>query len=508
MKSPSSTPQEVELKLYLPSADPASLAQRLAHTPLLRRRKPARQVLHNIYYDTSDQRLRQQRAVLRLRRVGDDTQPQWLQTFKTGARDNSALSRRGEWESPVDVPTLSRQALESTPWADLDPDGRLFAALKPCFVTVFERTAWLVRRRDGSVVEVALDLGHIEANGQRTPICELELELKAGTTAALFAMAQEITLSVAVLPASMSKAERGFLLAQDGLNQPHHADLPALSAKLPVQLLAQQVLRNMLSQFTRNLDSLRVSDDPEVVHQARIGWRRFKSGLRFFNKVLPLAAPPVSEALRHLLTGLGELRNLDVARTETLPALASAYAMGDSRRAQSWHTLTQALVQASALQRQRVRHTLQQPDVGASLLAITHWLETLPASEPMALTRKASWRHWAKHRILRLQQQLQHVQDAAHTPEQWHRVRILAKRLRYNSEALHDLLPRRLARRCTDQATKLQTSLGAARDITQASVLLDKLELDHGIVEFLRGVAVGADPPLRQESSHAHSENR
>ncbi len=493
-------PQEVELKLYLPSADVVSLAERLARTPPLRRRKVTHLQLHNMYYDTPDQQLRQQRAVLRLRRVGDAAQPQWLQTFKTGVADTSALSSRGEWESPVSTPELSRLALNDSPWAELDPDGRLFAALVPCFVTVFARSSWQVAGRDGSVVEVALDQGHIEANGQRAPICELELELKAGQPGALFALAQQIARSVAVMPANLSKAQRGFLLAQNGLNQPQHSQLPALSARQPMLLLAQQLLRHTFAQFTNNLDSLRVSEDPEVVHQARIGWRRFKTNLRLFNKVVSVLPQPPLDDLQVLLSSLGELRNLDVARTQTLPALASAYAMGDAQRAQRWQALIQTLAQAADVQRQAARHALQLPSVGASLLAWAHWLENLSAAAPLEPAQH-DVRNWAKRRVLRLNQQLDLAQQVATTPEQWHRVRILAKRLRYSSEAIGDLLPRRLAKHAAQQAAAMQDKLGAARDIAQASALLARLETDRGLVEFLRGVAVGAAASVKAESA-------
>lgn len=485
------TPQEVELKLYLPTADPASLAQRLARTPPLRRRKASQQQLHNIYYDTPDQQLRQRRAVLRLRRVGGKAQPQWLQTFKTGAADTSALSRRGEWESPVATPELSRLALDDSPWAALDPDGSLFATLVPCFVTVFERTSWLVARRDGSVVEVALDQGHIEANGRRAPICELELELKSGQPSALFALAQEIARSVALMPANMSKAQRGFLLAQGRWNQPYRYQLPARSARQPLASLAQQLLQHTFSQFTNNLDSLRVSDDPEVVHQARIGWRRFKTHLRLFRKVVQVSVQPPVDDLQVLLSSLGELRNMDVARTQTLPMLASAYTMGDAQRAQGWQALIQTLNQATDLQRQALRQVLQRPSVGASLLAWVQWLETPTASAPLEPTRKAEVRHWAARRVLRLNQQLALAQQLAISPEQWHRTRILAKRLRYSSEAVGDVLPHRLAKQAQQLAAAIQDSIGAMRDIAQASALVARLTVDQGPVEFLRGVAAG-----------------
>jgi len=489
---PLPAPQEVELKLSLPLADPKSLAEQLARVPVLSRRRATHQTLHNIYYDTPDQQLRQQRAVLRLRRVGDATAPRWLQTFKTGTSDTSALSQRGEWESPVDAAALSLQALEGTTWSDIDADGSLFAALEPCFVTAFERTIWLVRRRDASVVEVALDLGRIEANGKFAPICELELELKAGLPSALFEIAAEIARTVAVLPSSMSKGQRGYSLAQDGLNRPTRSQLPHLAKDMPVLQLAQQVLRSAFTQFTSNLEGLLGSDAPELVHQARIGWRRFKSAQRMFRKLLPVAAPEPSGALCILLVNLGELRNLDVARTETLPALVDVFTMGDTRRTQSWQAMMSLLTQANDLQRTTVRQALQRPEAGASLLTIQQWLENLSADGQLMSVSRVSLHDWVKRRMQRLNKQLKDASRVADTPVQWHHVRLLAKRLRYGTENLQDLMPRRLVKLGLQHATTLQGSIGATRDIAQLSDLVVKLEMAPCVAEFLRGFAVGA----------------
>lgn len=493
MKTPvtSTPPQEVELKLYLPSADPASLAKRLAQTPLLARRKMARQALYNIYFDTPDQALRQQRIALRLRRVGDAAKPQWLQTLKTGGSDASALSRRGEWESAVAGPALSPEALQATPWPDIDQGGSLFSTLLPCFVTVFERCSWQVRRRDGTWIEVALDIGHLEANGQQAPICELELELKAGLPSALFDMARALSRAVAVLPAHLSKAQRGFLLAQGGLGQPCRAQPPKLVLTLGQAALAQCVLREMFAQFTRNLDALCSSDDPEVVHQARVGWRRFRSALRLFKTTVAVAPAPAWLALKPLLSCLGRLRNLDVATTSTLPGLESGYCAGSTQQLASWQAAIAALTQAGERERQAARRELQSPPVGASLLAISEWLETFSVAAHTTPEHKGVLRRWAKRRILRLRQRLVQTQQAPFTPEQQHQVRIWAKRLRYGVEALHDVLPKRLAAACHAQATHLQASLGDSRDMAQASTLVAWLNVDPAIAAFLRGVWVG-----------------
>jgi inorganic triphosphatase YgiF len=486
--------QEIELKLALPTSDPPGLAKRLAHIPVLARRKATQQSLHNVYYDTPEQILRQQRVALRLRRIGSDARPSWLQTLKSGSLCNSALSQRGEWEMPVPDASLSLKVLKDTPWSGIDPDGTVFAQLAPVFVTTFERTSWLVRRRDRSVVEVALDIGQIVAGNRSSPIFELELELKVGQPSALFDIANEIAQTVAVLPVSASKAERGYALAQGDLALAVRARPQPLRSDLPLPQAAQRVLSEMFSQFTANLSALRSSDDPELVHQARIGWRRFNSARHLFKPVLATDALPQWLALQSLLACLGKLRDLDVARTETLPPFADAYANGDPQRLASWQAMTLALTQASELQRKTVRYALQEPAVGADLLATTQWLHGLAAAGAASAVlpdSKAALRHWVRRRIERLHEQLEVACEKDSSPDHQHRVRILAKRMRYDVEALRGLLPRKRTQLWYQQATTLQTSIGARRDLMQAATLIAELEVGRPLVEFLRGFALG-----------------
>ena len=491
--SPAPQPEEIELKLALPTTDPSSLAKRLARTPVLARRKATQLHLHNIYFDTPEQRLHQERIALRLRRKGSDAKPEWLQTLKMGGRSDSALSQRGEWEVSVPGAELSWQALEATPWPGMDADGSVFGALAPCFATTFERTSWEVRRRGGSVVEVSLDIGQVTAGDKSTPICELELELLAGPPAALFEVAQQIARTLAVMPLNASKAERGYALLQDALNLPLRAQPPPLSADMPLPVAAQQVLREMFSQFTTNLNTLRTSDDPEVVHQARVGWRRFNSAVRLFRPILAADAVPDWQALKPLLTFVGELRDLDVARTETLPPFAGAYTAGNTQREERWQAMTLALTQAATLQRKLVRHALEAPAVGATLLATTQWLEALAEPHDAGEALKISLRRWARQRIIRLHKKLKIALKDFTNPQSQHRARILSKRLRYGIEALRPLLPRRHTRRWHPQAMTLQTRIGATRDLLQAAALAAEQGKDAGLAEFLRGVAVGQE---------------
>jgi CHAD domain-containing protein len=259
-----------------------------------------------------------------------------------------------------------------------------------------------------------------------------------------------------------------------------------------LQEAAEHVMREMFLQFVNNLNTILISDDPEVVHQARIGWRRFKSASRLFKPALVAGVIPSWSALQPLLSSLGELRDLDVACYETLPALADAYTAGDARRAVAWHEMTEGLLKSVNLPRMSVRYALQDPAVGSALLAITEWLEQLSKSKGLNEAGvQVSLRRWSRHRIIKLHRQLKIAYKESANPEGQHRIRILAKRLRYAIESLRTLLPKQWTKKLYLQATNLQQKLGAARDVKQAATLIEKLSTDRELAEFLRGVAVG-----------------
>jgi CHAD domain-containing protein len=258
-----------------------------------------------------------------------------------------------------------------------------------------------------------------------------------------------------------------------------------------VPVAAARVLREMFGQFTHTLVTLQHADDPELVHQARVGWRRFRSGLKLFKKTAWVQTIPVWQDLRPLLHALGGLRDLDVANLETLPMLANAYAAGDGTRQAHWRAMQESLAQAADQQRQVVRAALNDPATGANLLALTEWLESGFSGdfvEEPAKERKTTLRRWAQRRIARLREQLKISLKNVDQPESAHRARILSKRLRYGIEALRPLLPKRRAHRWYQQAIQLQGDMGAERDLQQAVEIVARLQAHTGLQEFLRGV--------------------
>lgn len=486
--------KETELKLALPTSDPSRLLERLAKTRTLAKRAAVHLNLHNIYYDSPAQHLRQARIALRLRRVQSNRHEEghWLQTLKIGGANDSALSQRGEWELPVPGPQLSWPALQDTPWVKFDPDGEIFRSLRPCFTTRFERVSWVIRRRDGTQIEVSLDLGDIVQGTQRTPICELELELLAGPADALFAIALDLSRCLPVLPLNASKSERGYRLAPTDLGHAIGAHPPLLNAEMDPGAAAKKVLREMFGQFTGNLCALLTHNDPEAVHQARIGWRRFKSSMRLFKPVLSPKTQPSWQDLQDLLLCLGALRDTDVARFETLPALADLYMAGEAHRALQWQTMTQTLDLTAQAQLADIRAALQVPAVGTCLLLMTQWLENLSNASKTGTTGalSESLASFAKRRTGRLHHQLQHI-CKLDDEDNAHQIRLLAKRLRYNVESLHALLPKKLRNAEHQQALQLQARIGAQRDVAQALKLLTRLDTAPELLAFMQGYCQG-----------------
>ena len=478
---------EIELKLLLPGADPKTIADKLAKHPALARQVHDVLWLDNRYFDTPSLTLREQRAALRLRRVGE----RWIQTLKTAGVSQGGLSQRGEWEADVASGELDRTALDDTPWATtMDPSGELFDQLEPCFNTHCQRTTWHVQHADGTLVEVALDVGGIEAGGHSLPLLELELELVEGPPDALFEIARALAQHMTVLPYDASKAERGYALAEGLIHAPVRARPIRLNAHIPPALAAQATLSEMFDQFTRNLAGLCHSNDPELVHQARVGWRRWRSAARLFRPWLP--ALPDRNGLRPLLDALGRLRDLDVVRTETLPHWTNAYlahdAAGRAKDIKKAHALLETACQA---ERETVREALRQPANGQALLGFTEWLYRLPALAPHG----SAPAHWARTRLNKLQRRLKKSLEAAYEPEATeqiqHNTRLLAKRTRYSIEALTGLIPKPQAKRWARAATDVQTRIGTDRDLKQAAHLLHLCGAAPTLVAFFQGAAAG-----------------
>ena len=204
-----------------------------------------------------------------------------------------------------------------------------------------------------------------------------------------------------------------------------------------------------------------------------------------------------------LLNALGAMRDLDVAALESLPQWADAYIGGTDEaareRAQEWQTMEAAVTAERRIRRAGLLAALGATGTGQALLGLERWLHALPQAAWTPELAERSIGDWAASRTKRLHARLaaeiEEMEaadlDTEEGIEHQHNVRLLAKRTRYVLEALRTVLPKERTRRWQEQATELQTSIGAARDLMLLATLLEPLGVHAGILGFLRGVAAG-----------------
>lgn len=273
---------------------------------------------------------------------------------------------------------------------------------------------------------------------------------------------------------------------------PRCACPPPIDGRLPALQSVRLILREKLAHFTVNLAAIADSDNAELVHQARVGWRRFASSVRFFKPLLPAGFARQRRALADLRAALRVVREADVALQECLPPLASAYAAGDAAAARHWQRMLDDVAALAAARRAGLRQTVGRPGVQRALAQLVRAVERLPlaafAAAPLA-TPGWTLPAWSVRRLDRLARRLRALRHGAQDEETLHRQRILAKRLRYEIESLRALLPPRLRKRGLAHVTRLQARIGRQRDLGQAATLVARWPEHRPIADFLRGLA-------------------
>ena len=197
---------EVELKFLVADDVFSHLEQTLSVLEVIKQQD---QQLENIYFDTADQQLRALDCGLRIRTYNG----QHEQTIKLAGQVIGGLHQRPEYTLPTNDTWPDLRAFPKEIWpADLDV-GALQQSLQTLFRTDFHRRTWTVSLQKDSVIEVAYDIGFIDANGQREPINEVELEIINGPVEPLFELAKRLVTRPGWQLGSISKAQRGYRLA-------------------------------------------------------------------------------------------------------------------------------------------------------------------------------------------------------------------------------------------------------------------------------------------------------
>ncbi len=242
------------------------------------------------------------------------------------------MSARTEFEWPVAGPNPDPLRFATTPFRRALGKAEK-RGLAPRFTTDVARTAIPLAFADSTMATLCIDVGEIRTDDGRAvlrqPIHEIELELEAGHVARLFELAHVLAADVPLAFEPASKAERGYALRQPRTPAPLHASDAELSGKANAGDAFAGIIRACLAQIEGNAEGVCGDDDPEWIHQMRIGVRRLRACLSLARRGMATArVEPLRVELRWLAQSLGPARDLDVFATSTLPAVCEAVAQG------------------------------------------------------------------------------------------------------------------------------------------------------------------------------------
>ena len=409
------------------------------------------------YYDTGDLRLARAGVSLR-HRVGDD--PPWTVKLPEGD-DGPVMSRR---EISFDGPA-----------GTIPPDA---AALVRAYARseVLEAVARLKTERsrvgltvDGTQVaeiaddEVSVYHGRRLASRFREVEVEVEDEAPDGLLAKVL---KRLRGAGAGEPDNTPKVVRA--LGPRAL-EPLPGAVIAVGADSTMGEVVQAAVGSALARMVAHHPGVRMGDDPEDVHQARVGTRRLRSDLRTFRPLLDTDwVAGLREEAGWYAALLGDVRDTEVLM-ERLEHQAAALPKEDATGVK---TILRRLAREREAARVRLLGGMDSPRYVALLDRLTEaaaWPlfaaagsvdgspeegPQQPAADALPRLVRRPWRRLSKA-----------VKELPEVPadEQLHAVRILAKHTRYAAEAAAGVVGKR-ATAFAKQIAAVQTVLGDHQD--------------------------------------------
>lgn len=459
--------QEVELKFLIESGG----VPMLDSLPVIGKklRRAPRKHIETTYFDTPQRHFADSGLSLRVRRQEKGKLLSVKQARPSGVA-------KGEWECPFSGDKPGPEDLAPTPAGTVLTGNGSENDLAPLYTVAVDRASFTVKQ-GSAVIEVAVDRGEIKHQDKELPICELELELKEGEPHQLFALARRFVGKAPLRLSFISKGERGNRLAEGNWGRPVGASAPNLTADMTAAEAFRGICHTCLYDFMLNEPAIEDERDIEGVHRARIAIRRLRAALSLFKPVVADGrCGHQRRELAWLSDLLGAARDLDVMQCETFGPLAAAGSapMGAS-------TLLAEVARRRAAARATLREALGSARMRELLLDLAHWLDhgdwrTLPGTGVDDPVLKQARKLLARQ-FKRLRKRGRRLAVAG--PEERHRIRITAKKLRYMSEFFDSLVNGRRRRRRFKQHTHaletIQNALGEIHDGEARGAFLETL---------------------------------
>jgi CHAD domain-containing protein len=412
------------------------------------------------YFDTSDLRLLRNGITLRYR-TGEEPGPKWTVKLPNGRDD----TRRTELDFVADG-TIPTNGPSDLLWGVLG--GR---RLEPIVEMKTRRRRWSLVAEQGNELATLTDdrVSVLNGNNIADTFREIEIEAAAADRKQLQRIADVIT-DAGGHNDQRSKFSRAVdaVYGEDAAGTPPRKPSPGDPATDAVRPMLAAALARLLA----NDPHARLGD-VEGVHQLRVGARRLRSVFRTFAPLLVQEkVAPIVDDLRWLGQMLGAVRDLDVvtATLHTEPvdekAVRPLFATLAGRRATAYAELSKALSSDRYLGLIEGVGALIE-DEGLTMESPGPCREVLPE-----LVEKS----WGKLRSAA--KKLERESPA----EEFHRVRILAKRARYTAESVEEFTKSKARKRLSTLASEseaVQNTLGEQQDAFFARDLLQEIATEH-----------------------------
>ncbi len=348
---------------------------------------------------------------------------------------------------------------------------RAFVRSEPVSLSVrlqtLRRRTGLIDAADTRVAEVVDDEVSV-LDGRRVVarFRELEVELAAdGDDRVLRSAVGRLQKEGAEPTAPVPKHVRAL---QPRSTQPPDARPIDIDRDASVQEMVSAALSASAARLIRSDPVVRLDQDPEGVHQARVATRRLRSDLRTFRSLLdPDWDADLRRELGWLADELGPVRDLDVLGQRLREQVAvlpdgdagSVPKLLERLRVQREEARAELL---SAMREDRYAALLDRVVAAAAAPALLQEVSERRAREVLDELMSGPWRH--------LELACQSLGPASVDAEV-HQARIRTKRVRYASEALLPVAPKR-AKAFAKRAAVLQDVLGSHQDAVVATAWL------------------------------------
>ena len=424
------------------------------------------------YFDTPKAALTAAGFTLRVRSVG----ARFIQTAKSHDGDVGLAGNRNEWEWDIAGATPDLSRLGDVPClASLV--AKIAGALEPMFVTDVRRTVRTAELAEGCVVEVAIDVGTIQARGKAEPISELELELKAGPPGPMYRLAATLQAAAPMWLSAESKATRGWHLRTGQTAAIHLATCPKLDAYADAADGFRDILGAALGHLTANIGPT-LRGDPEGLHQMRIALRAARATLALFAPSLDTTCVArFDRELQAVCRSFGIARDWDVFCLETLPAAMRA--LPSARLID----LANVAETSRAASHHEVDSLIRGPQFTATLLALAGWAgqasddASAKGIAPMGRSLADLAPHLLGIVARKTRKRGRHVTRLSAV--RLHRFRKALDRLCDDSIVLAALYPHHRVSAYRTRCVALQGILGAANDAVVAAALGNTLLVDE-----------------------------